>query len=277
MSRALLFTASLISSLCTASDAAPQPRQAGPTVSAAWTSGTVRADCVISGGRVLSFRIEVSDGQSAHATGPRCPTGVPESGVVSVYELQGPTWQSLFTDAGRGYRPWKLVLCELDGDSLPEVALGVYKSTRLDPAECRRLFIFDWTREDVLVPLWLGSRLSFELDDFGFLRGPDGLDVLVAAEHRGADGCVLREYQWRGFGFLAIGDRMKMDGPCHPDATAEACRRALGALLALPVPEGQTDARSWRRLTSREGCHAERGTSLAKDLDVTADPGQTGE
>lgn len=222
----------------------------------------IRAECEVPGGRILSFTIEPLAGEGLADDLPG----------LAAYELRGSVRELLCVDEGRRYHPWKVALCELDGDCLPEIALGVFKRTRLDPVERRRLFIFDWTREDVLVPLWLGSRLSFELDDFAFLRRADGLDVLVAVEHKGVEGCVLRDYRWRGFGFLAGGDRMRVDGPCDPDSARQACIRMLETLVAPALPGNRADTRSWRCLPDRE----ERGSSPTEHPDGGVGRGQAG-
>lgn len=110
--------------------------------------------------------------------------------------------EEIWRDYDRGFSPWKLVLAELDGDPLPEVALGVHKATRHDPAHRRRLFVYDWTGSG-LAPRWLGSSLGLPLVDFHFARDRGaGRDHLVSLE-RGPHRAVVRRYRWNGFGFTA--------------------------------------------------------------------------
>ncbi len=108
----------------------------------------------------------------------------------------------VWRDCDRRLRPWKLVLVELDGDPLPEVALGVFKATRHDRRMARRLFIYDWSGSS-LAPAWLGSSLALPLVDFAFARDQAGRrDELISLE-RDRRALVARRYRWNGFGFVA--------------------------------------------------------------------------
>jgi hypothetical protein len=142
--------------------------------------------------------------------------------TLAVYEWSddekrggGVGWVPLFIDSDRGFRPWSLALAELDGDALPEIAVGTYKQTRFDPVERNRLFIFDWTSTDVLYPKWLGSRVGkFPLTAFRFVHEADGLDRLQCLESD--DGQLeWRQYQWTGFGFCEEAD---LEGASESDA-----------------------------------------------------------
>lgn len=167
-----------------------------------------RADWASPAGRALAFCVLGRAGE-------------PRGRALAVYEKKGAGWARLFLDRERGFNPWAISLCELDGDSLPEVAVGVWKSARYDPAVKNRLFIFDWTENDVLFPKWLGSRLGLPFLDFGFARAPDGLDRLLTLEHSGEERLVLRQYHWNGFGFSHDRDLDRVTNPENFERSSE--------------------------------------------------------
>ena len=111
--------------------------------------------------------------------------------------------EEIWRDRDRGFNPWKIEIVELDDDPDPEIAIGVYKKTRRDPNQAKRLFIYDWTGH-CLAAKWLGSSLSLPMEDFKFLR-PDGTGhhQLVALGET-AEFKLIRKYRWNGFGFTAI-------------------------------------------------------------------------
>ena len=121
--------------------------------------------------------------------------------VLAVYQRTRNGWTRLFLDRDRGTRPWAIDIAEFDGDSLPEVVVGVYKRSRFDPMLRNRLFVFDWTPNGALFPKWLGSRLGCAFVDFAVVTGPDGLDRLLTQERRTRDSANVRGYVWNGFGF----------------------------------------------------------------------------
>jgi hypothetical protein len=133
--------------------------------------------------------------------------------VLAVYDSSGGGWRQLFLDADRGFHPWALELCELDGDTLPEVAVGVYKASRFDPVERNRIFIFDWTDSNVLFAKWLGSRLGGPIEGFAIVSGPDARDRLLCLHPESDGGLRMRRYVWNGFGFDLEGDVAPAEAP----------------------------------------------------------------
>ena len=125
----------------------------------------------------------------------------PRARVIAVYESTSTGWTRRFLDHERGFRPWSIRLAELDGDSLPEVGVGVYKASRFDPVPRRRLFVFDWTAQGALTPKWLGSRLAYPFTSFMFQPTGQGRSRLITTETCGRRVVRSVAYGWNGFGF----------------------------------------------------------------------------
>jgi hypothetical protein len=106
-------------------------------------------------------------------------------------------WQGVTTR----WKPWKLMVADVDGDGKSEIILGVYKATRFFPKPHNCLFIYGWDGRRVF-PKWLGSSLSKPFTDFTFADfNGDGQDELVALETRRDALQSVAVYSWNGFGF----------------------------------------------------------------------------
>ena len=65
--------------------------------------------------------------------------------------------------------PWpvyRFTYGDLDGDSIPEVAVGVIKETYYWKQLDRRIFIYQIYKNQHIVPVWKGSHVASELMDF---------------------------------------------------------------------------------------------------------------
>jgi hypothetical protein len=83
---------------------------------------------------------------------------------------------------------------DVDGDGRTDAIVGVVKGTRFYPEKARRIFIFKDVNGKAR-PLWLGSKLGGELEDFRYADGK------IRALERTADGqYVVSDYSWGGFG-----------------------------------------------------------------------------
>ena len=165
-----------------------------------YTQVFARADWVSGPGRQLAFCLLGYQSEERART-------------IAVYERKPDGWSQIYLDQDRGFHPWAIRLAELDGDSLPEVAVGCYKKTRFDPVLDNRLFIYDWTEQDVIFPKWLGSRLGLPFESFTFAKARDGMDRLISLEHSGRERLVLRQYHWNGFGFSQDKDWIRVQNP----------------------------------------------------------------
>lgn len=88
---------------------------------------------------------------------------------------------------------------DINGDSIPEIAVGVIKSTRYSHFMGKRLFIFKLFDEEVIRPLWLSSRMSHELMDFRIEHLDKGDFIRTTERNTRGDILELR-YRTTGFG-----------------------------------------------------------------------------
>jgi poly-gamma-glutamate capsule biosynthesis protein CapA/YwtB (metallophosphatase superfamily) len=100
------------------------------------------------------------------------------------------------------FNPWKILLGDMDGDSNPEVILGVNKRTRYSPELENRIFIFNRDK-DYIYPKWLGSKIGRPFLDFKLEYDPiqkrNKLILLEKTEEDTLRGVI--RYVWNGFGF----------------------------------------------------------------------------
>lgn len=99
------------------------------------------------------------------------------------------------------WKPWKLMVADVDGDGRREIIVGVYKSTRFFPKPHNCLFVYAWDGRGAQ-PKWLGSSLSRPFIDFAFAdTDEDGEEELAAIEIKRDGRLCLTLYSWNGFGF----------------------------------------------------------------------------
>ena len=98
------------------------------------------------------------------------------------------------------YPTFRLSCGDLDEDGIPEIGVGVIKSTRYSPVADKRLFLFHLTGGVDIRPLWLGTHVGGLLDDFSI-----GGDALIhTVEHNAADSTFHRTYKLSSFGIKPV-------------------------------------------------------------------------
>ena len=118
-------------------------------------------------------------------------------------------------------KPMKVQLGDVNGDSINEVAICVYKTAKFHPVMAKRPFFFDLV-EGQLIPVWLGSRLSRPFDDY-ILYDLDGddIDEIMSIEQLEDGGRVLAVYNWKGFGFEMLTQSEKFEGKLDFDPNGQ--------------------------------------------------------
>ena len=92
---------------------------------------------------------------------------------------------------------------DVNGDGIPEIAVGVIKSTRFFPKPDKRLFLFKLYQGKHIRPLWLGSHVAFRIDDFSIER--DSVPALIHTTEWQHDSVPVEAlYRQQGFGIKFI-------------------------------------------------------------------------
>lgn len=117
----------------------------------------------------------------------------------------------VFTKQMQSYNPWKVQACDIDGDNIKEISLGVYTVSAYRKDMAKRPFIYNLYKGS-LYPKWLGSRLSRPFDDYIFndIDG-DNMDELLSIEVLKEGSKEIMSYKWTGFGFEGIGNSKAFD------------------------------------------------------------------
>ncbi|MBO4773118.1 MAG: nuclear receptor-binding factor 2 [Bacteroidales bacterium] len=87
---------------------------------------------------------------------------------------------------------------DVNGDGLPEIAVGVTKKTRYWRTEDKRLFIFKLFDGQLIRPLWLGSRLGCPIVTFRIER--DSTPARIVSTEQCGDSVAYVMYRIKGFG-----------------------------------------------------------------------------
>lgn len=101
--------------------------------------------------------------------------------------------------------PFMIKTCDVDGDGIIEIFMGVYKKTPFYPIKENRPFFFNFL-EGKLVKKWTGSKVRHSFIDACFVdfegKGRDFFAVLETNN----EGHRVALYYWLGFGFTLLGE-----------------------------------------------------------------------
>ena len=98
------------------------------------------------------------------------------------------------------HRVFRMECGDINGDDIPEIAVGVVKATRYSQVEAKRLFLFKLFEEELIRPLWLGSRVAHHLEDFTI--EPTG--TILTQEEKLDGSSVSVRYKLGGFGLKFV-------------------------------------------------------------------------
>lgn len=107
--------------------------------------------------------------------------------------------RAIWSGVPKRHQPWKLAGGDVDGNGLPDFAVGVFKRTHLYPEAHNTVFFYE-IRGGAVVPKWKGSSLGRPLVDFAYAK-VRGKPKLVALQRRLDHSLGLFVWTWNKFGF----------------------------------------------------------------------------
>jgi hypothetical protein len=119
---------------------------------------------------------------------------------LRIYEFDN-DFREVFEQDFGDMNPWKVQVCDVDGDGQGEISIAMYKTTVFNSVMAKRPYIYSW-QNGTTAPKWRGSRLSRPFDDYIFTDiDRDGADEIIAIEMLEDGRKVVNSYKWKGFGF----------------------------------------------------------------------------
>lgn len=100
------------------------------------------------------------------------------------------------------YPVFQFQVGDINNNGDKEILVGVIKTTRFDTILGKRIFIFK-NYNGYVRPLWLGSRLGQELENFRFIANINGGRIRSVEREKNGN-YIVAEYEWRKFGLEFI-------------------------------------------------------------------------
>jgi len=102
------------------------------------------------------------------------------------------------------YPVYRFDVGDVTGDGVPEIAVGVIKTTLYHPVMAKRPFLFKINEDGDVRKLWMGSRVSQPLEDFVLTKGETPARVMtIELEQSGK--FLVAVYRYQGFGLAHDG------------------------------------------------------------------------
>lgn len=106
------------------------------------------------------------------------------------------------SEADREYKPRKIVVTDLEGDSILEICVAANKKDPSAVASASKFLIYNVVANRLALK-WSGTIAAQVLIDFGFFDiNDDGINELITLESTGDRSKDVNAYQWCGFGFF---------------------------------------------------------------------------
>lgn len=126
-----------------------------------------------------------------------------QDSTLSVWQGKHRLWQGV----PKRWKPWKLMLADVDGGGRQEIVVGLTKTTRFFPKPHNCLFVYGFDGKTV-TKKWLGSGLGRPFTDFTFAdTNGDGKPELIALETLKTGQHCIGVYSWSGFGYTLDWER----------------------------------------------------------------------
>jgi len=114
-------------------------------------------------------------------------------------------------DSHAEHSPWRIYSCDLDGDGIRKLCLGVNKTTRFDKTIANRLYVYGRSKGRIY-PVWFGTRLGLPFSDFAVCDiDRDGIDEIITLSREKNGNKMLVSYKHGDFNF-------DMTGIIEPDS-----------------------------------------------------------
>jgi hypothetical protein len=97
------------------------------------------------------------------------------------------------------YPVYRFDVGDVTGNGVPDIAVGVIKTTQYHPVMAKRPFLFKINEDGDVRKLWMGSRVSQPLEDFVLTKGETPARVMtIELEQSGK--FLVAVYRYHGFG-----------------------------------------------------------------------------
>ncbi|MEK6653226.1 MAG: CapA family protein [Nitrospirota bacterium] len=138
-------------------------------------------------------------------------------------------------DSHTEHNPWRIYSCDLDGDSIRKLCVGVNKTTRFDKTIANRLYVYGRSKRGIY-PVWFGTRLGLPFLDFAICDvDGDGIEEVITLGEKPDGSRMVVSYKHGNFNF-------DMAGIIEP----ESKRTGLGG-YCLDLAQDRKRAEAYRR------------------------------
>lgn len=104
-------------------------------------------------------------------------------------------------DSHAEHNPWRIYPCDLYGDGIRKLCLGVRKTTRFDKTIANRIYVYGRSKEGIY-PVWFGTRLGLPFLDFAVCDiDGDGIEEVITLGEKADGSRIVVSYKHADFGF----------------------------------------------------------------------------